>query len=88
VSKPVREFLEHLKSVEGLGGKKAFAFDTRAKIRLAEGAAGKIEKKLKALGFAIAKPHASAIVTGREGPLEETAEERSKQIGAELAKKL
>jgi len=88
VSKPVREFLEHLKSVGGLGDKKAFAFDTKAKTRLAGDAAGKIEKKLKTLGFAIARPHESAIVTGREGPLEEIAEERFKQIGAELATKL
>jgi flavorubredoxin len=85
-SKPVKEFLERLKSVQGLSGKKAFAFDTKMKSRLAGSAGGKIERKLKDLGLTIAKPSESAIVRGREGPLEESAEETFKQIGAELAK--
>jgi flavorubredoxin len=87
-SEPVREFLESLKSVKGLSGKKAFAFDTKMKSRLAGSACGKIERKLKDLGFTITKPGESAIVKGREGPLEENAEETFKQIGAELTKKL
>lgn len=87
-SKPVKEFLERLKSVEGLAGKKAFAFDTKMKSRLAGSAGGKIERKLKDIGLTIAKHSESAIVGGREGPLEENAEETFKQIGAELAKML
>jgi flavorubredoxin len=87
-SKPVKEFLEHLKRVEGLGGKKAFAFDTKIKSRLAGSAGGKIERKLKDLGLIIAKHSESAVVKGREGPLEEGAEETFKQIGAEFAKML
>jgi flavorubredoxin len=87
-SKPVKDFLARLKSVEGLAGKKAFAFDTKMKSRLAGSAGGKIENKLKDLGLTIAKHSASAIVEGREGPLEEGAEETFKQIGAELAKML
>jgi len=87
-SKPVKEFLERLKSVDGLSGKKAFAFDTKMKSRLAGSAGGKIERKLKDLGLTIAKPSESAIVKGREGPLEESAEGAFKQIGAELAKTL
>jgi flavodoxin len=87
VSKPIKEFLERLKSVEGLSGKKAFALDTKmSRSRLAGSAGGKIEGKLKSLGFTIVKPHASAVVKGREGPLEEGAEEKFKQSGAELAK--
>ena len=86
-SKPIKMFLERLKSVEGLSGKKAFAFDTKmSRSRLAGGAGGKIEGKLKSLGLTIVKPHASAVVKGREGPLEEGAEETFKQLGAELAK--
>jgi flavorubredoxin len=85
---PIKQFLESLKSVEGLSRKKAFAFDTKVKNRLAGDAGGKIERKLKALGLTIAKPHASAIVKGREGPLEEDSEETFKQIGAQLAKTL
>jgi flavorubredoxin len=87
-SKPVKEFLEHLKMVEGLSGKKAFAFDTKIKSRLAGSAGGKIERKLKDLGLIIAKHNESAVVKSREGPLEEGAEETFKQIGAELAKML
>jgi len=88
-SKPVKEFLERLKSVEGLTGKKAFAFDTKmSKSRLAGSAGGKIERKLKDLGLTIAKQSESAIVKGREGPLEESAEGTFKQTGAELAKML
>jgi flavorubredoxin len=85
VSKPTQEFLERLKT-EGLTGKKAFAFDTKMKSRLAGDAGGKIERKLKDAGLTIAKHSESAIVIGREGPLEENAEETFKQIGAELAK--
>jgi flavodoxin len=87
-SKPVKEFLERLKSVEGLSGKKAFAFDTKMKSRLAGSAGGKIERKLKDLGFIITKQSESALVKNREGPLEESVEGTFKQIGAELAKAL
>lgn len=86
-SKPIKAFLERLKSVEGLRGKKAFALDTKmSRSRLAGSAGGKIEGKLKSLGLTIVKPHASAVVKGRDGPLEEGAEETFKQLGAELAK--
>jgi flavodoxin len=87
VSKPIRAFLERLKSVEGLSGKKAFSFDTKmSRSMLAGDAGGKVERKLKSLGFMIVKAHASAVVKGRQGPLEEGAEERFKELGAELAK--
>jgi flavorubredoxin len=87
-SKPMKEFLEHLKSVDGITGKKAFAFDTNMQGRLAGSAGDKIEKKLKDLGLNIAKHRESATVKGREGPLQESAEETFKQIGVELAKTL
>jgi flavodoxin len=88
ISKPAKEFLDRLGSQQGLGGKKAFAFDTKMKSRMAGTAGGKIEKKLRKLGFEIVEPAKSAVVKGREGPLEEGAEERFKQIGADLAKKI
>jgi flavorubredoxin len=87
-SKPVKEFLERLKSVQGLSGKKAFAFDTKVKSRFAGSAGGKIARKLRDLGLTIVKPNESAFVKGREGPLEESAEGTFRQIGAELAKTL
>jgi flavorubredoxin len=87
-SKPIKEFLERLNAVSGLSGKKAFAFDTKAKSRLAGDASGKIERKLKALGFVVLKPHTSAIVLGREGPLDDGSESKFKQLGMEMAKSL
>jgi flavodoxin len=86
-SKPIKAFLERLKSVEDLNGKKAFAFDTKmGRSWLAGSAGGKIEEKLKRLGLTIVKAHASAVVKGREGPLEDGTEATFKQSGAELAK--
>jgi len=86
-SKPMKEFLERLKSVKGLSGKKAFAFDTKfSEGRLAGSARGKIERELKDLGLIIAKPSESAIVKGWKGPLAESVEGMFRQIGVELAK--
>ena len=86
VSKPVKGFLDRLKDVKGLSGKKAFAFDTKMRMRLAGSAREKIEKLLKDLGFIITRHSESAFVKDREGPLEENAEVTFRQIGAELAK--
>lgn len=86
-SKPVKEFLERLKSIEGLTGKKAFAFDTKfSEGKLAGSAGRRIEKELKGLGLIIVKPSGSGIVKGWKGPLAENVEETFKQIGVELAK--
>jgi flavodoxin len=86
-SKPVKEFLERLKSIKGLTGKKAFAFDTKfSEGKLAGSAGRKIEKELKDLGLIIVKPSRSGIVKGWKGPLAENEEETFKQIGVELAK--
>ena len=85
-SKSMQAFLERLKTVTGLSGKKAFALDTKYKSRFAGSAGAKIEGRLKDMGLTIVKPHASAIVKGKEGPLEEGSEETFKQLGAELAK--
>jgi len=85
-SKLTKEFLEQLKNVEGLSGKKAFAFATKMKSRLAGDAGGKIENKLRDADLTIARHSETAIVEGREGPLEENAEETFEKIGAELAK--
>ncbi len=87
VTKPIKAFLERLKTVEGLSGKKAFAYDTKMnKSSLAGSVGGKIEGNLKGLGLMIVKSHVTAVVKGMEGPLEEGVEEAFAQIGAELAK--
>jgi flavodoxin len=84
VSKPMKAFLEKLRSVD-IKGKKAFAFDTKYKSWLA-GSAGKgIEKMLKGIGMNIVKPYSSAIVKASEGPLAEGMEEMFEQIGGEIA---
>jgi len=84
VSKPMKAFLEKLRSVD-IKGKKAFAFDTKLKLFFA-GSAGKgIEKELKKLGMGLVKPHVSAIVKANEGPLEAGTEEMFEQIGVEIA---
>jgi flavorubredoxin len=87
LSKPMKDFLQKLENVN-VSGKKAFAFDTKFKSRLAGSAGKRIEKKLKKLGMSIVKSHISAIVKGGEGPLEDEAEETFKQIGADIAKSL
>jgi len=84
ISKPMKDFIEKLKNVD-LRGKKAFAFDTKLKSRIAGSAAKGIEKHLERLGISIVKPHSSAIVKGAEGPLEEGIEEKFRQIGTEMA---
>ena len=87
ISKPMKDFLDKLESA-GISGKKAFAFDTKLKSRFA-GSAGKgIEKRLKKLQMTIVRPHASAIVKGTEGPLEESMEETFKEIAGEIAKSI
>jgi len=84
-SKPTKEFLERLQKFENLDRKKAFAFATKMRSRLAGDAGGKIEDRLKEAGYTIARHSVTAIVGGREGPLEEGAEETFRKIGAELA---
>ena len=86
-TKPIMAFLERLKTVEGLGGKRAFAYDIKlSRSSLAGNVGGNIEGSLKDLGLTIAKPHATAVVKGSKGPLEEGAEEAFTELGAELAK--
>ncbi len=66
--------------------KQIFAFDTKYKSRLAGSAGKKIEQRMKQYGTKVVKPHVSAIVLGKEGPLKEGTEEQFKQIGTELAR--
>ena len=86
-SGPIKGLLQEMKNVD-VSGKKAFAFDTKFKARLAGSAAKGIEKRLKKLGMSIVKSPASAIVRGGKGPLEEGTEEAFRQIGADLAESL
>lgn len=84
ISKPIDAFLERLKTAGGLSGMRAFAFDTKTKGWLAGSAGAKIDGKLEKIGLVAIRPHASAVVKGMKGPLEEGTEETFRQIGAEL----
>ncbi|MHA2602673.1 MAG: flavodoxin family protein [Candidatus Thorarchaeota archaeon SMTZ1-83] len=92
MSKPMKEFLEKLQSVD-LRGKKGFAFDTRIQSRmnkkswggLENSAARRIEGKMKKMKMEIVRHRKSAIVNGREGPLEEGTEKMFRRIGSEIA---
>ena len=86
-SRPMKDFLQELENVN-ISSKRAFAFDTKYKSRLAGSAGKRIEKELKKLGMSIVKSRVSAIVKGGEGPLEDGTEETFKQIGANIAKSL
>jgi flavorubredoxin len=85
-SDPIRKFLAKL-SESAIRGKKVFAFDTRMRSRFAgSGASKDIENSLSKLGADVVKERVSAIVTGKEGPLEEGAESNFTSIGFEIAK--
>lgn len=83
-SKPMKDFLLRLESVQGLKGKFGFAFDTKLGSSLAGSAAKYIEKRLEQLGMVTVRPRQSAIVGKTEGPLEEGEMEAFEKIGYEI----
>ena len=90
-SKQMKEFLERLR-ILNLSGLVGFSFDTRNESRmnrrsfsvLENSAARSIEKALKRVKVRIIKPRVSAIVQGREGPLNVESEETFLEIGREI----
>jgi flavorubredoxin len=84
MSEPMAMFLDRLDKAL-VKGKAGFAFDTKVVHRFAGSAGKRIEKKLKKLGMKVVRPHASAIVAGREGPLQEGTEDMFRQIGQQIA---
>lgn len=85
LSETMKTFTKQLKEAD-VKNKQAFAFDTKYKKRFAGSAANKIEQRMKQSGMKVVKPNVSAIVLGREGPLEDGTEGNFKQIGTELAR--
>ncbi len=91
LSKEMKTFLKKLNSVD-LQKVKGFSFDTRNHSRLNKkrwfilenSAARKIEGKLKRMKVKIIKPRESAIVFGREGPLESDVALTFQEIGKEI----
>ncbi len=85
-SDAMKTFTERLNDVD-VTDMKGFAFDTKQEPRLLTGSAGKrIEQRMRQRRVHVVKPHVSAIVLGREGPLAEGTEARFKQIGIELGR--
>jgi len=89
-SKPMKEFLGKLKSID-LSGKYGFAFDTKLDWRFSGSAAKFVERELKNLGLRIIAPRESAIVltlkergaiTGAR--LKEGEEKRFEEIGTQV----
>lgn len=87
MSKPMKVFLEALKTVD-MSGKTGFCFDTRVRSRLnrfdLNSAAKRIEKRLKNMQVTLLKKRQSALVRGREGPLDEGSEQQFERLGVEL----
>ncbi len=88
MSEPMKDFLEKLETVD-VSGKEGFCFDTRVQSRFnrfdLNSAAKRIEKKMKKMKVKMIKSRTSAIVEGREGPLEKGAQETFEEIGKEIA---
>ena len=89
-SKPMKEFLGKLKSID-LSGKHGFAFDTKLDSRLSGSAAKHIEKELNSLGLQIIAPRESAMVSSSKergaiagARLKEGEEKRFEQVGLQV----
>jgi flavorubredoxin len=89
-SKPMKEFLEKLKSIDP-SGKYGFAYDTKLDSRFSGSAAQFIEKELSNLGFRIIAPRESAIVSSLKergaitgARFKEGEEKRFEQVGVEV----
>ncbi|MFW9853768.1 MAG: flavodoxin family protein [Candidatus Thorarchaeota archaeon] len=91
LSKSMKAFLHQLRPVN-LRGMKGFSFDTRKPSRLNKkrwlilenSAAKRIEAGMKRMKIKIIKPRESAIVLGREGPLESKMNARFQNIGQNI----
>ena len=89
-SKPMKEFLAKLKSID-LSGKCGFAFDTKLDSRFSGSAAKLVEKELSNKGLKIIAPRESALVFSLKergaiasARLKEGEEKRFEQIGTQV----
>jgi flavorubredoxin len=94
-SKDMKNFLLKLKALD-LRGRGGFAFDTRNHSRmnskswflLENSAARSIEGSMRRMKIRILRPRESAIVEGREGPLDMGVDDRFTEVGRELGRVL
>ncbi|MBO0770827.1 MAG: flavodoxin [Actinobacteria bacterium] len=82
----IREWLTGLP--RAATGAMAASFDTRLPSRLAGGAAPKIARRLRRLGYRIVASPAGFLVDAAEGPLRPGERERARAWGAALAREL
>ncbi len=87
-ARPMKEFIERLRQVEGLSGKYFFAFDTKLPSHFSGSAAKYIESQLERMGLRVAFPRSSAIGRGGEFKLDEGEEQRFERIGLDLGTQL
>ena len=91
MSQSMKQFLNKLQRYD-LSGKTGFCFDTRVASRLNRfdwnSAAKRIEKRLTRMHVTLLKKRQSALVLGREGPLDQGVEQRFERLGVELGKVL
>lgn len=94
-SKSMKAFLQKLRAFN-LEGKSGFAFDTRNESRmnkrglfgLENSAARVIEVRMKRMKMSIIRPRESAIVQGREGPLDSGVEDTFLKIGRQIGRQI
>ncbi len=90
ISDKMKDFLKKLEAVNR-SRKQGFCFDTRVQSRFnhfdLNSAAKRIEKKIKKMGFNLIAPRKSALVIGREGPLEDCAIHTFEEIGRRISEK-
>jgi len=90
ISDKMKDFLKRLEAVD-VSRKQGFCFDTRVQSRFnhfdLNSAAKRIEKKIKKMGFNLIAPRKSALVIGREGPLEKCAIHTFEGIGLRISGK-
>jgi hypothetical protein len=80
----VRDFLKTLPKPSA--GARAAAFDTRAAMRLAGGAARPIARHLSHAGYHLAASPAGFIIEDTQGPLRAGEEDRARTWGADLVR--
>ncbi|MEV6327833.1 flavodoxin domain-containing protein [Streptomyces sp. NPDC051909] len=80
----VRDWFHHTLPKAHTGTHAAAAFDTRADMRLAGGAAGGIARRLRGHGYELVAEPEGFVIEDTEGPLREGERERARAWGAAL----
>jgi Flavodoxin len=81
----VRDWFDALP--KAAGGSRAAAFDTRADVRLAGGAAHGIARRLRRHGYELVAEPEGFIIEDIEGPLRDGEHDRARAWGADLAQR-